>query len=542
MMNRTTILTLAFAVLLVGCGGVQVVTEPPPDFAPESDSAVVPEQPPIEEILEDISSQGGGASSDPAAESGPIPTEPDEFSPYANLFEETIFDIDVSLPTDLHSPMVYVAVTDSVPEISELEATSGMLGFDGRVYERRETAFQVDPETGEEFVIEFPEEFDRFYSAFGNNLRADFFGTGFSYYDTDVFGAFSEPPDFMSYQDAKPLVEESLSDVGLLDFDYFIEEGFGNEVVVKRFWPEIGTERVVANALVLESGDIASLNYTYSPRWEEVAELPQVTADVAWLRLIDEPNRYEYIHRPEIQEVEQEFREYQRWVREREVGEVFNTIIFPEIYDVAGSDEVVLVAEGKILEADPSMMAEIAKSGVVESGIRVAAEARDTRATNLRILSWEPIDFVPSAFIEGSIAREDGLVKVVSLDGNEYYLENVPNDVPDDLLVFVDGTEITQTNEWFLLDWTVIYEQSDPNDFLEAELIESAPPVNFETVTIQEVYPIFRSYFGPVSESLNDVPLGVYREPHIPMWAFSGVTQEGDPIEFFVPAVILPEN
>jgi hypothetical protein len=381
-------------------------------------------------------------------------------------------------------------------------------------------------------------------------------GSGFNYINDDVSLV---PGDGAEVTQAIQIAETFLQERGLLDFNHELRQGFLPGEV--RVYPLINGRILDDPTLFAQVGGDGRVGYVGDYRYREaVADLgryPLRSAAEAW-RLIQEgvvANEIPFNIRPDMPAgpmpaptpVEPPGGTPLHWSRQYEPGDEIDLYGFPIVYrplDAAAPPRVDL--NQYTLSAPAAELEALAEQIGAEIHLwgRLGAEGE-----SVRVAGWAPRQETNFLGLDGTIEVVADQVRFRSDQGETYIIPDAPGDIPDGLEARVFAWESRDEGlDYPVLAWQTISERIDnavpgQSDGRPLPLPEpGAPgagtnPYEFEQVTVDAVQLVYKRTMGRPAQpeqSLQTLPPLTYIQP---VWQFSGHTDNGDVIEFFVQAV-----
>lgn len=481
---------------------------------------------------------GGGGGGGLTTESASLPATSDVAIDYVgiDIFDGTAFVLNTALPTEPNRAPVQQQSSFSL-SLEDARAIASQFGFDGPIYQ------QPVPEGIEVIEAAF---FSNVYFAFDDNgrtLNIDSFST---YYNDSSFQYDAVPN--LTLEQAGPVAEAFLQERGLLDFEYVMEKGWGNEIWFKRVIRGAAVNQPEITVSVTNEGEILFVSVQRVNNMERLGNYPLRTAEEAWADLqtgvVENNISFSYVPDFDNQPIGLEVPfegEYQYWQRTYAPGSTATVYTWPSVYVSAdGSAPPRIEAYPFVLEGDAALLEEIAAQsfnqfrfeGVVGENGRV-----------LQITNWESItDYPENLYLQGTAQVEDGQMIFISERGDIYTLPDAPEDLPTDkrLNVFawetIEGDGSYPQLVWENIDLFVEFEEGleEPVLLDDVQIFE---PTVYETIVINNAELVyFLAYIFPETseEQLEFQPPTILVKP---VWQFTGEAENGDLINFYVDAV-----
>ncbi|WP_420641095.1 hypothetical protein [Candidatus Leptofilum sp.] len=488
--------------------------------------------------------QGGGGSI--AAESASLAA--DSSFIFTDPFSGTLFTLNTTLPTEPGLAPVLQNVPGDGMSLDAVRDLASRFGFTGQIYQEQYPVFEQEEgfPTFEPPIV---------YHLFDGPRSLIIDPWGVYYNDRSIENDFENP---ISFEAAVPIAEAFVQERGLLDFEYETMQLWGADVNFVRTINGQPTNQPEMTVGVSHDGRIYFVSYQVMRNAEIVGRYPLITAQEAWELLqsgvLENNIPYQYAARPELAIEEPVFLEdpaadlYQFWMREFAPGDEIHLYEWPIVFLPAdGNGDPRIQIRHYVIQADTATLAALAER--VGEQTHVWGQVGPDGDT-IELTGWEPIEQINEPISgPGIISRSGDQVLFTNNDTGSVYI--VP-DAPADL---EDGTEV------YLFAWTardlgleypaVDWENIDKivNFPPDEELLPVEPPVEepvfepftYESFTVNEVS---LAYYTTYSWPTNDEGELRYEvQPTIivqPTWKFSGETDTGDLVEFFVQAP-LPE-
>lgn len=491
---------------------------------------------------------GGGAAGDPIpGDSRPLDLETMPAPDFTAIFSDVTFTLDTTLPATPSEALVQQTTPLTITaEIAQQLAAQ--FGFPGPVYEE-----VLPPHAAPDAA---PAQWQRppTYFAFADGARLRMSGSSFNYVNDDVSLV---PGAGADEAQAVQVAETFLRERGLLDYPHELRQGFlPGEVRVLRLVDGRLLDDPVLFAQVGGDGRVGYVgNYRYRETVADLGRYPLRSAAEAW-RLIQDgvvANEIPFNIRPDMPAgpmptpVEPPGGIPLHWARQYEPGDAIDLYGFPLTFrplDAAAPPRVEL--NQYTLSAPAAELEALAEQAGAEIHLwgRLGAEGE-----SIRVEGWEPRQDTTFLGLDGTIQVVEGQVRFRSDQGETYILPDAPQDIPDGLEARVFAWESRDEGlDYPALVWQTISErvdnavpgQSDAQPMPLPQPGVPAPganPYEFEQVTVDAVRLIYkRTMDRPAQpeQNLQTLPPLTYIQP---VWQFSGHTDNGDVIEFFVQAV-----
>lgn len=529
------------------------------DDAPETDDPEVVEVAELPLLPQLDSGQAIGAGGEGAANvrpqsgGGGFATESasldfDTSLVWTDPFSGTTFILNATLPTGESLATVVKNQPEDVVSVETAQALAAQFGFSAELYTERYPVFE-----GEEAFVP-----PIVYHAFDGrrNLIIDPWGV---YYNDQSIQV--DYQNTLPFEQASPIAEAFLNERGLLNFPYEIQQIWGNDVNFVRLIdgePANQPEIVVG---VNQDGQVHFVSYQVLRNAETVGRYPLITAEAAWEILqsgvVENNIPYTFgigpefaVAEPAIEELEDPFADlYQFWMREYAPGDEVHLYEWPIVYEpVSGAEPRVLVRNYRV-QADAATLNAIAEQVGQQVHLwgTVGAEGN-----TIELAGWEALEqFTNPISAPGTISRTgDEVLFTSDENGSVYIVPDAPADLEDGLAVYLFAWAARDLGQEFpVLDWENIDKivefpeepiREEPIVIEEPGIGEDAifEPFTYESFAVNEVsLAYYTTYIWPTDESGNRVDVGQPTVIVQPTWKFSGETDTGEFIEFFVQAV-----
>jgi hypothetical protein len=485
---------------------------------------------------------GGGIDTASVSASGDMPVDLMPL-PFTSAFSGTIFSLSTALPAEPTAATVLEYPSATTLDLAQAQQLAARFGFTGPLYLQSYPVYETEPLP--EGSAPLPEPPPTYVAFDGPRQFSIYFG-GASYYDSSITPDFNNP---LPYEQALPIAEAFLRDRGLLDFPYLAQHSYGSMVLFYRQidgrtlnYPELTVE-------VAHDGRVYTAGYQVMPNLQTLATYPLQSAEAAWqtLQTGAADNQIPYFTFPSEQgipvDVPVDDGTYQYWQRTRQPGEEAHFYTMPTVYLPADGNGVPLVSINnyQLQGSDADLQAIAAQ---VSSNLHIWGQiAADGRT--LTLSGWEVTELAYLQ-VNGTVERTADHVLVHAPD-QTYILPNAPADLPDGLQVDVYAFAIRDAGlPYPVLEWDGVSKYIPVEPIVEATV---APAEEGEVI----IDPIFAETFTYAQVTVNAVELAyyytpvwqeqqanIYTLPRVllqPVWKFTGTADNGDTLEFFVPAV-----
>lgn len=401
-------------------------------------------------------------------------------------------------------------------------ALADQFGFTGPLYVQK-IAPEFAPPEGEAAPI--------VYTAFSGRRILNISDTGLTYEDRGVLVDYNQRPVFA---EVAPLVEAQLKAWGLLDFPYELRELPTGDLAIYRLIDGVAAEQNDFNIFFNQAGEVAYLDYHPGRETAVLGRYPLQTAEMAWQQLQDpqkrELVRYQLLQTAVDDSLAENFVNPRSWAPLSELGQEVHLYMTPAVYEATDGSGLHLVYGEFTLTGDPAELAEIAahQSDVLHVWGTVGEL---DGAKTVSPTGWEKLEAMQYENLEGVIAYEAGQALLRTAGGETFILAAAPKDMPEGIEVYVNAAAQRDTGAAYpLVDWLMITEKINwPDAPIESPGEEPAP---IKAVTIDSVTLIYFTLYQTLEASpTNDSLL------FVPVWKFSGETDQGQIATFWIPAV-----
>jgi hypothetical protein len=527
-----------------------------PDSTEEAiEVADLPTLPRLESSGSGFGLGGGGISARPlGGGGGGISTESAAFDSnfiFTDPFSGTVFALNTTLPADIRLATVLQNVPNNELLLEQARDLATRFGFTTQLY--REQYPVYEPQPGET-VYEPPVVYHLFDGS--RTLIVDQWGA--YYNDNSIINDYENP---ISFEAAVPLAEAFLQERGLLNFEYEVQQIWGSDVNFVRTIDGEPTNQPELTVGVSHDGRIFYVSYQVQRNAEILGRYPIISAQEAWAILqsgvVDNNVFYQFVARPELAIEEPVAIEdpaaglYQSWVREYAPGDEVHLYDWPVVYmPVDGDSNPRIQLRNFIVQADTSTLNALVERVGQQTHVwgQVGADG-----TTLELAGWEPIgqNFQPVTTGQGTISRNgDQMLFTDTNTGEIFIVPNAPRDLEDGTEVYLFAWAARDLGEAYpALDWENIDKivnippgeevlQVEPP--IEEPILIDEPfePFTYESFTANAVsLAYYTTYSWPTNEngeiSYDGQPTVIVQ----PTWKFSGETNDGYLVEFFVQAI-----
>ncbi|MCA9919438.1 MAG: hypothetical protein KC445_15875 [Anaerolineales bacterium] len=498
---------------------------------------------------------GGGASARPfGGGGGGIATEGAAIAADGNFiftdpFSGTVFTLNTTLPTE---PRLATVIQNSPNEallLEQAQELANRFGFSTQLYREQYPVFETQP--GER-VYEPPVVYHLFEGS--RTLIVDQWGA--YYNDNSIINDYENP---IAFETAVPIAEAFLQERGLLNFDYEVQQIWGSDVNFVRTIDGEPSNQPELTVGVSHDGRVFFVSYQVMRNAETLGRYPLISAQEAWDILqsgvTDNNVLYQFVVRPELAIEEPIFVDpaadlYRSWMREYAAGEEIHLYDWPVVYlpvDNAGDPRIQL--RNYVIQADSATLNALAERVGQQTHIwgQMGADG-----ITVELTGWEPIvgNLEPPVSGPGTISRSDDQVLFTDNNtGNVFIVPDAPSDLEAGTEVYLfawaarDLGQAYPVLDWENMDKAVTFPPTEEVIIGEPIVEEPLPvdvpfePFTYQSVTVNEVsLAYYTTYNWPTNEngevSYDGQPTIIVQ----PTWKFSGETNDGYFVEFFVQA------
>lgn len=546
--------------------GVSVAEDSSDNSENETEAVEVADLPPLPALEGSgqalgLGGGGGGANVRPQSGGGGIATEDAAFDVdgsfiYTDPFSGTTFTLNATLPTEPLLSTVLQNKPDDAVTAEQARELATRFGFTGQLYREQYPVFE------EEFAGPAYEP-PVVYHIFDGPRSLIIDAWGVYYNDASIVNDYENP---LPFEQAAPIAEAYVQERGLIDFEYEIQQIWGADVNFVRIIDGQPVNQPELTVGVSHDGRIFFVSYQVLRNAERLGRYPLITAQAAWERLqsgvFENGILYNYsiglettVAEPAI-EPDPNAGLYQFWAREYKPGEEIHLYDWPIVFLPVDSDAAPRIqVRNYVVQADSATLNALAERVGQQTYIwgQVGPEGNTVELTG-----WEAIEQISEPISgPGVISREGDLVLYTSNDtGSTYILPNAPADLADGLEVYLfawaarDLGQAYPVIDWENMDKVVNIEPEilPGEDLPTEEPITDEPlpidgdgrgfePFTYESFTVNAVsLAYYYTYSWPTDEAGE---IRYEGQPTIivqPTWKFSGQTDTGEYIDFFVQA------
>ncbi|VAW42941.1 hypothetical protein MNBD_CHLOROFLEXI01-4057 [hydrothermal vent metagenome] len=477
---------------------------------------------------------------------------------YTDPFSGTTFILNSPLPTEPLLASVLQSVPTETITVEEAEELATRFGFSGPLYREQYPFF--DEAFEETFDVPDYEQ-PIIYRAFDGSreLTIDPWGV---YYSDNIADAsvINDYANLLPFEQAAPIAEAFLNERGLLDFEYEVQQIWGSDVNFVRKIDGQPVNQPEITVGVSQDGRIFFVSYQALRNGEILGRYPLISAEAAWEILqngvVENNIPYSYSAGPEeiaFTEPTLPFEDpyadlFQFWMREYAPSDTVHLYEWPIVYlPVDGDAQPRIQIRNYVLQADDATL----NAMIERVGQQIHAWGQvGPNGDTLAVAGWEVVDQNNNTVSgPGIISRQGELVLFNNEEnGRTYIIPDAPVNLEDGLEVYLFAWAARDLGqEYLVLDWENIEKIIEyPEEFLEEPVIEEPEivgegdfyePFAYELFTVNKVsLTYYTSYVWPDDED------GEFRyggQPTViiqPTWNFSGETDTGEFVEFFVQA------
>ena len=439
-------------------------------------------------------------------------------------FKAAEFILDVKLPD---GPETAVVEEHTFGELTEAKARAlaDQFGFTGPLY-IQQIAPEYAPVGGEEtFTI---------FTAFNGQQLMNISDTGLTYENRGIVVDYNQRPDFAAI---KPIVEAQLKEWGVLDFPYELDQLPTGELVIYRLLDGIRLEQNAFNFFVTRDGEFVYFDYQPLRNVTRLGDYQLQSAEVAWEQLQTTNGRsqarYDLLPPPATgDDPYANFVNPRSWSFPTEPGQELHLYITPAVYEATDSGDLLLMYGNLTLAGDEKELAEIATH--LSDALHVWGTVGEMNGVKTLVVNgWEKVDSIAYESLEGTITYKDGLPHLQTAGNETFILAAAPDDLPEGLEGYVGVTARRDTGAEFpVIDWLNISEKVEWPEVVVENLDEEPAPI--QAVTIDSATLVYFTLYQAVDETNSDYDTS---QLYVPVWKFSGATDQNRPVIFWVTAV-----
>lgn len=468
---------------------------------------------------------GSAISSAPNADG--LPVEP----PVGDLFGSAAFALNATLPIEPTQAQVWRQ--PAIPlDAARAQTIAQRWGFGGPLYTFATPGESVLSEALAPGAAPLP-AIQTEYHVF-DGPRSLVITEGAAYYaDAGVVFNYESPP---SFAEMAPAVETALQNKGLLDFAYTLQDGWGREVWVRRVVDGAALNLPEISAAAVD-GRLAFAAYQPFDQLTPVADYPIIPAEAVWQQIqngVADEVLYTITPAAETAVPAAPDAGFQYWPRKQQSGPEVHLYTYPTVFlPVSDEGAPLIKAFNYSVQTDDDTRRALAE----QLGVNVHLwGALDTTANTLTLAGWESLPDLNPLIKNGVVQRQEGQMIFTDPEGASFILPDAPADLADGSQVNVFAWAVRDAGLAYpVLDWEGIDRQVPGASGESLALPDplAAETKAYEQVTIDEAVLAYYVY----SESGVDEN-GRSRQTLwlLPVWRFSGVTDSGDGVTFYVQA------
>jgi hypothetical protein len=493
--------------------------EPTATFTPAPEAALEIEEPQeVTEAVGELPMLPPFQEADASGIGDPLPGG--EQDPFA----EAVFILWTELPD---GPQSAVVQEHSFGQMDEAAARriADNLGFNGPLYVQQIPPEFAPPEGEDSFLVLF---------AFDGNRILNISDNGVNFEDRGVIFDNEERPVFA---ETAPIVESMLKAWGLLNFPYEIKDLDGSIVMIHRLIDGIASNQNEFNTNFNHKGELNYFDYHPLRIVEDWGTYPLQSAEMAWQQIQQsvgrEGIRYQIGPLQPLQGPVEGFVNPRSWAPLFEPGQERHLYLTPAVFEAIDGSGLRLMFGDLTLTGDEDDLAEIA-SHLADMLHVWGTTGFEDGAKTLDVNGWEQVNLINYETVEGTVFTGDGITYLQTSTGEEFILPDAPDDIENRTEVYASIMAKRDAGaEYPLLDWYSLTEKIDWPDVPVATPDQEPEPIT--RVTIDEVSLIYYALYQTAGVPGQDMTL-----LHLPVWQFSGESDQGHKVTIWVPAV-MPE-
>lgn len=460
---------------------------------------------------------------------------------YAGPFENATLSLETSLPPDTISPIYRAPQNNTAAvDLAALQAFATQMGVNGPLYYEWSQGLPVRAQEATPGQIYSYRIFDgaRRVSVYG--------GSDMVYEDVTLLNFSLQNPTPLPFEQRQALAERFLQERGQLDFTYTVRASYGFDVQFVALqdgrpvnnWP-------VYTVTVTGDGQIASVYRRNLSGLEQVGDGELISAEAAWnylqAHLNDGQISYNiYPSNPAYYSGGQTG-QTTHWERAFEPGQDVTVYAWPQVFRPVNDEgsPYIITERNMVLTGDAATLEAIANSAGQNVRLQGQIGGEPGRLT-LNVTAWETQSGPFDLYLNGTVRQADGQTYLEIAGGFRFLLNNAPADLPTDqpISVYSWGARAADGNACqAIIDWLTIDLTTPGINPAAVDPVASDPYAGITNVSINSVnlayhyaYPGEVTFPATQAYSQSDANL-------LPVWYFQGVTNKGDGIEFFLPAL-----
>ncbi len=517
------------------------------NFVPADDAAVPEER--IVDAVPAAEQTDTGAEADESAPSILKELELDELetsmpAPHFNSGLTAEMVLDTAFPETPASGKILIYQQPDPLTTEEMDTIIAQLGIEGSLYQQVHNIPEEEAAAMAEMMVEMPNE----YVVIDGNTRLSFHGGSVSMYDMSNMRHMPPTGDEkLPFDEAAEIVTNKLNELDALDYEHEMRRRYGNEIEVLEYIDGSLIDRPRANVSLDVDGNIVGLHYQYNSAYADVGSFDVMSAEDAWNSFIADPGRVEMDYMPDDEMMMEP--PYNHWQREYSDNSEVTLNTWFEVYEAIDGTHTVLFADGYIIEGDDSLIAELIAQenrSVLLTG-NIFNEG-DTR--RLVLTSWQTAAQMSSDVnLNGIVERDGDTVTLVVAGGLTMIIPDAPAELEAGANIHVYGRSIDTVEgslpviNWMNIDQMPSMEEMQAFEEKMGGMEGDMGPYGAESITFNKISLAHRYYWidNPTASSLFDeetaIKLMESGEMFAPYWQFTGETNGGQEVSFFVPAL-----
>lgn len=351
----------------------------------------------------------------------------------------------------------------------------------------------------------------------------------------------------LPFAERRVIAEQFLQERGLLDFEYEVRPSWGTEV---QFYQVLDGKPVYnwiqMSVNVNGDGQIMSVSKRPLIIMDSIETAPLRPASEAWTHLEQNltttPMFFNIVpSNPEAFGTPFPAGQKTHWEQTYAAGQTVVLNSWIQIFrPVDGSLAPRLQTnQGLVLDGDAALLEEIADATAQGNNLRVQGEiSGEGNNLRLNVTSWEYITGPSDLYLTGTVRNLDGKTILELPGGFPIEIANPPADLPVDSVINISTTSVRYAEDGVsaIADWTYVdlaYVSGPPTEDMYVD-----PFANISNVEITDVALTYYYLYPYEPFPYNSVAYAEGENAHmIPVWRFSGVTSNGDYVEFGLPAL-----
>ncbi len=456
-------------------------------------------------------------------------------------FENATVSLDATLPGDTLAPIYRAQQLDGqLGDPAQLVAFAARMGVQGDVYYEWTQGMptRLDETAGGQVYG---------YRILDGSRRVSMYGGVDMFYEDIAqtnFAAQNQPP--LSFEQRRTIAERFLQERGLLDFSYVARQSYGYDVQFVALqdglpvnnWP-------LLTVTVTGAGQVSTVYYRALTALDKVADGELISAESAWnylqAHLLDGQITYNLYPSNPNYYLGGQPGQTSHWERAFEPGQAVTLFSWLQVFRPVSGDGAPLILTDRNLTLVGDRATLDAIAAVAGQNVRLEGQiGGEPGRLTLNVTAWEAQNTPFDLYLNGVTRAQDGQFYLEIPGGFRFLLNNAPADLPADQVVSVyswgaratDGSQCQAIIDWLTIDLSnpaVQPAQSDPA-VSDPYVGVSSVSLNAVTLAYHYVYPGEVTFPATQAYSQTDPSL-------LPVWYFQGVTNKGDAVEFFLPAL-----